>query len=346
MRFGLPAKLTATAMGLTLAAASLVFAAAAGASAPGAPQGTISVSITTSPVMTSPVTDNPAAVACRPKLNAVDRFQLCYDESLRVNVLRNHTQVGHATFIVTHALQLSNRSRDFAEHIVISKLRLFGEAGGIEVALGIGCDTPCVTTKNTFPVGKVLANGLQADVGYRDDVAAGHSHKDSSKYEWLFMKPGFSSGNIMNRTVLDYRCDDAIKGKRPGCVFPEFFPVMTSMKQLPAIAANIRRIQNHSPGHYGRLGSKHPLHHITDTKRQDKKRRQACSRRVTGPPPPGKSCDEYPFATTAEGGTALPPHDHGFAFVPTSEQDRQGGIITAFYNADRVLNGDAFWVSV
>lgn len=344
MRFGLPAKLSATATGLTLAAASLVFAAAAGASTTGVPQGTISASITTSPITNNP--NSPASVACRPRLNAVDRFQLCYDETLRVNVLRNHTLVGHATFTVTHALQLSVRSRDFAEHIVISHLRLFGEAGGIEVALGIGCDTPCVTTKNTFPVGKVLRDGLQADVGYRDDVAAGHSHKDSSKYEWLFMKPGFSAGSIMNRTVLDYRCDDAIKGKRPGCVFPEFFPIMTSMQKLPAIRANIRRIQTRGPGHYGRLGSKHPLHHITDTKLQNKKRRQACNRRVTGPPPPGKSCDEYPFASTAEGGTALPPDDHGFAFVPTSEQDSQRGLITAFYNANRVLNGDAFWVSV
>lgn len=111
-------------------------------------------------------------------------------------------------------------------------------------------------------------------------------------------------------------------------------------------AANIRRIQNRGPGHYGRIDSKHPLHHITDVREQRRKRRQACSRQVTGPPPKGKSCDEYPFASTAEGGTALPKDDHGFAFVPVAEQNSQSGLITAFYNADRVLDGDAFRVSV
>ncbi len=348
MKLGLTAKLLAATAATTLAAASLVgVAATAGAATTTARPATMSVSITTSPLVPQRMGfANPAAAACKPKLNAFDRFQLCYDESLRVNVVLNHKQVGHAVFTVTHSLQLSPRSRNFSEHIGISDVKLSGNAGGIQVALAVGCDSPCVATKNNFPVGKTLSSGLHGDIAYHDAVGAGHVHTDSSKYQWLFIKPGFSAGNIMNRTLLDYRCDDAFKGVSPGCVFPEFIPVMTSMRKLPAIRANIRRIQNKGPGHYGRIGSKHPLHHITDVKEQRRKRNQACNKRVTGPTPKGKSCDEYPFASTEEGGTALPKDDHGFAFVPVKEQDSQRGLITAFYNADRVLNGDAFWVSV
>ena len=65
-----------------------------------------------------------------------------------------------------------------------------------------------------------------------------------------------------------------------------------------------------------------------------------------GPAPSGKSCDEYPFKTAKEGGKTLSAANRHTAWVPTSEQNSQGGRITAFYNANRVLNGDAFWVLV
>jgi hypothetical protein len=72
-----------------------------------------------------------------------------------------------------------------------------------------------------------------------------------------------------------------------------------------------------------------------------------CGRRVTGPPPkPDLSCDEYPFQSTREGGTALSKKNRGWAWVPASEQNRQGGLVKSFYYGNRVLDGDAFWVEV
>ena len=101
------------------------------------------------------------------------------------------------------------------------------------------------------------------------------------------------------------------------------------------------------PGHYGRYGSGHPRHRLVNQSQQNKNYRAVCARRVTGPPPkPHLSCDEYPFQSTREGGTTLSKKNWGWAWVPASEQNAQGGYIIGFYNANRVLNGDAFWVEV
>jgi hypothetical protein len=91
---------------------------------------------------------------------------------------------------------------------------------------------------------------------------------------------------------------------------------------------------------------KHPLHRLVDPAQVDKNRDEVCGRKVRGPAPKGMSCDEYPFATTEEGGTKLTEKNRSWAWVPTAQQNSQGGLVRAFYYANRVLNGDAFWVKV
>jgi hypothetical protein len=53
------------------------------------------------------------------------------------------------------------------------------------------------------------------------------------------------------------------------------------------------------------------------------------------------SCDEYPFASTLEGGRGA-----SVAGVPKVEQRRQGGALRAFYAKERVRVGDQFGVVV
>ena len=60
----------------------------------------------------------------------------------------------------------------------------------------------------------------------------------------------------------------------------------------------------------------------------------------------GKSCDEYPFKTTYEGGVTLSKANRSWAWVPTSQQSSQGGRIKNFYYANRLLDHEAFWVKV
>ncbi|MEU6745156.1 NucA/NucB deoxyribonuclease domain-containing protein [Spirillospora sp. NPDC046719] len=141
------------------------------------------------------------------------------------------------------------------------------------------------------------------------------------------------------------RCDDEFEGLLAGCINPAYIPTMTSMTQLPDIADNIRGIQ--ARGGYGVPGKPaFALHREADPAEQRENREEACNIRVTGPRPAGKFCDEYPFASTKEGGNALTGMGHGWAFVPTDQQNKQAGFITGFYKQNRVIDNDPFYVQV
>ncbi|MFJ8010959.1 NucA/NucB deoxyribonuclease domain-containing protein [Streptomyces sp. NPDC096339] len=116
------------------------------------------------------------------------------------------------------------------------------------------------------------------------------------------------------------------------------------MSRLPAIAANIRRVMDAGPHHYGDPTRGSALTRSTDATLERANRDTACpaSRKRTQ----GQSCDEYPFARTDQGASKSERRDWGWAWVPTSEQHSQGGCLSAFYKAQRVLNGDKFWVEV
>lgn len=316
--------------------------------ASGAPRGTMSVRVTTVvpvPRYTSTPGRAPAAATCRPAPNAFNRTQLCFLVPVTLIVLLNRNPVGAAHFTAIHSLQLNPRGRDYTEQVTIGGVRLVGNAGGIHVALADGCGNTCTPTGNNFPVGAILRNGLHGTLTFHDSIGRGQEASLRNRYVWLFVKAGFTPGSVTYNTPLFYRCDEMISSV-PGCVFPEFMPVMTSMQQLPHIRANIRRIQARGD-HYGEFGQGHPLHREANPAQQTRNRNAVCSRRVVGPPPhPNLSCDEYPFASTKEGGTHVPPSSRGTAWVPTHEQDSQRGFISSFNQGNRVLDGDAYWVLV
>ncbi|MBD2900540.1 hypothetical protein amrb99_95450 [Actinomadura sp. RB99] len=84
-----------------------------------------------------------------------------------------------------------------------------------------------------------------------------------------------------------------------------------------------------------------------DRAQQVRNRRAVCGRPVVGPPPHrGVNCDEYPFASSRESGTVVSHSSRSTEWVPTSEQNRQGGLIATSLAAQRVLYGEAFYVAV
>jgi hypothetical protein len=79
-------------------------------------------------------------------------------------------------------------------------------------------------------------------------------------------------------------------------------------------------------------------------------RRDACKKlrgtaRVPGRPKPKDpavkkwSCDEYPYATTLQGGI-----DSRAAWVPQIEQESQGGQLSRFHAENNLVAGSCFWV--
>lgn len=136
----------------------------------------------------------------------------------------------------------------------------------------------------------------------------------------------------IRRVSAPYRCDSSLRRRRPGCVIPGFVSTEYAMSRLPNISKNIAQGQA-KPMHYGRIGTSNPLHY--DPEKTVANRAIACP--SNRPKIQDKSCDEYPFASTSEGGAVSCPHNCSVMDVPAKENLSQGGTWTQFLRKNRIL---------
>lgn len=128
---------------------------------------------------------------------------------------------------------------------------------------------------------------------------------------------------------------------------------------MPSITSHISRAM--VSGLPGRVGSGTYLTRLTDAALITKNRNTACPSSLTRPW--GKSCDEFPFATTHQGaftngstvarsfpscGFSHPQRTgstgYSVCWVLQAEQNRQGGLMSTFYGQNRYLDGDPFQI--
>lgn len=280
------------------------------------------------------------SATCSPRT----RFISCEQRRSRVRFFIDGVQVGVALLLVTTTVTTKVNSAAFTGRVNVEVLGTPGIPPGSSAVLTPGCDAPCGAGGE---VGGPLITGALwgGDFSYTDPTARTHEPELTVTVTPFIPE---AEGQIPGTGVLDIevRCDDEFRTQLlPGCVISNYIPTMTTMAQLPEIAANIRRIQQ--AGGYGRPGSpSKALHRETAETIIARNRREACATRITGPRPAGKSCDEYPFATTEEGGLTLPAGARGWAWVPEAEQNSQGGLVSGFYRQNRILDGDPFYVQV
>ncbi|WP_372406593.1 NucA/NucB deoxyribonuclease domain-containing protein [Streptomyces luteireticuli] len=282
--------------------------------------------------------------------NWYSRTDLCQEMNITVTLLVNKKPVGTAKFTAKHEMQLQVKNRKWKETIGISKAQLTPQARGIRMGLNVSCGGSC--SADNHLKSHTLGSAKTGSVDYTDNVKAFKIHNTANRFTYTFTKPGFTPATV-TYTTLAYRCDDMFAKKpgktkprqAPGCVIPKFTPTLTDMASLPNISQGIRTIQARG-GHYGKPGSGHPLHMLDDKKKEDANRKAVCGGKSAPPGSAGPSCDEYPFASTREGGTALPAASRGITWVPLSENRKQGGMLNSFELKQRVLDGDAYWVSV
>jgi hypothetical protein len=291
-----------------------------------------------------------ASSRCAPKLGGYTRNNACAADGANIDVYDTESGdfVGSFSFVMFQGIHLQVNATSFIEYDQVTQFALVsGVVPPISMEFSAFCAKPCHAATH-FPEGALLAVGVEGTVSYTYSVAKGGTDETAPNYVLDLTSAGYTLAStdgppFIYSFPIDFRCDDALSGKRAGCVFPRFTPTLTTMTKLPDIAKNIEKAQR-GPDQYGKPGSKHPLHRLVNAAQQDKNRKQVCGKKVRGTPPKGKSCDEYPFASTEEGGTKLPEKDRSWAWVPEGQQDSQGGLIQSFYSANRILNGDAFWV--
>ena len=134
------------------------------------------------------------------------------------------------------------------------------------------------------------------------------------------------------------RCGKTTEASRTvNCVNPDFYPtiVFDGNDGFEYIAKNIHTAINKE---------NQPSTLTRDSTLANKNRLASCQKGRADalgdkPEPKGWSCDEYPFATTKEGG-----EDARVQWVPISENNKQGGRVSNFYRENQVLKGDKFIV--
>ena len=101
---------------------------------------------------------------------------------------------------------------------------------------------------------------------------------------------------------------------------------------MPAVCANMRNAIHNE-------GKPSQLTRTTNSSQIRKNRRDSkCTKMKPGN---GMSCDEYPFASTYEGGTGAV-----IAAVPIKENNSQGGQLSAFYGKNDIQDGGCFEVKI
>ncbi|MCQ4079777.1 NucA/NucB deoxyribonuclease domain-containing protein [Streptomyces sp. RB6PN25] len=269
-------------------------------------------------------------------------------------------QVGQANFTAEHIMTLNTTSLTWSEQVTLSPAQLSGAAETSPITLTLLTFTKQNTvTKATGQLaGAFTLSGSSPETGtidYSSRVNKMQDVTDATHYIYEGEAAGFTTPITLGYDGPTWRCDDMFwnkaqtkRNKVPGCVLPQQAATDTSMLipsamySLPGIKENIQTVQENGV-HVGRPFSGEPLHRTTEAQK-DKNRGAVCD--GLKPPTPGLSCDEYPFASTAEGGTFFAPPNRGIAWVPIAEQRKQGGILKSFYSQNRILPGDPFYFNV
>lgn len=186
----------------------------------------------------------------------------------------------------------------------------------------------------------------------------------TTPFNYFFTNPAWTGPtNTTGVTPPRVRCDNALPGVASvGCVFPDYVPAVIYALggPYPELASHISRgLASGLPGGYP-VGL--PLTRLVDPTLQNLNRDVACP--PIYPRPAGKSCDEYPFASSDQGaftGGGLPrtfdgcqitlllpgstgPSGYSVCMIDATQNSGGGSALGLFYKDNRVISSDAFRV--
>jgi hypothetical protein len=281
----------------------------------------------------------------------------------RVTGLMRFTVYQHTTTSVTSPV--------WTHQVTVTADFVSGDAKGTEVRGVADCSGECADDSQSFPLATLSAAGasVSGESSFEWPVEFDEHGTATPWWTLSFRAPPVASPHPLEvPTAARVRCDNALPGvSSPGCVFPASVPVITWYSSaLPAYGRHIMEAQ--ASGLPGSPGSGRPLHRLTNPTFQELNRTTSCPSSL--PRPSGKSCDEYPFASTYEGGHTggatggrtfewcdiADSETHrigrtgpGFSACMIDEEENSGAgreLNTLLYIPYRVLDNDPFHVEI
>lgn len=222
-----------------------------------------------------------------------------------------------------------------------------------------GC-SGCTGTSNFVPLG---FDDWRGTGSFQASLPPGTIQNNLGGFWELSMgSAAWSNQAVTSLNLAQYRCDNTIGNRTPGCVFGNI-PAVVGFSQArnPDFVWHVYNAQ--LSGLVGRYGSGTYLTKLDNAGQVGQNGTKACPGSGSLPRPTGFQCDEYPFRSTYQGAftsgaTAarsfpwcqMPdPQASGSngwsrCFIPSGQNLSAGGLLGAFYSDERVLDGDRFQV--
>ena len=308
------------------------------------------------------------------------RLGACFYDMMSVVfyiVNRNGTSsiVGQAPFVYTGMLWADRAGKSLRWGYQVN-LQLQDNAWGAAAYLRVAGDGLTCSNRRVCSVAQRdwggtfnWNNSHQWSSGFiKASVRKGKRAQMTAKWKWHFYSPGFSGWldrKYMQLSTPNVRCDHAnpMDSRSVGCIVPGSTPWVTYSLSgaYPTLAHHIRDAQSSGlPGRYSPRGA--PLTRTSNKATQKANRKIACPGSLDRPD--GRSCDEYPFASTRQGGAsggtvrtfnwcqvsgaigATGSSGVSRCMIDKDDNSKGGRKLQTFYSKNRVLNGDKFRVRI
>ncbi|WHX15574.1 hypothetical protein QFW82_00250 [Streptomyces malaysiensis subsp. malaysiensis] len=235
------------------------------------------------------------------------RESVCWVSSLKYTTyrtVRGQRQVtGKAEMNVINYSYGDSGLPAWGYQIEVSAYRGWGDAMKASISGKATKKGACKVTESTFPAKKLAPlNSWKLGESFFDTTAvrAGAIGRCAITWTLTFTNSGYPPA-ASTFTLNEFRCDNATGGRpEVGCVVPWYAsPMIYSKARAPQLASHITRAQRSGlPG----ATFDRPLTRTTTESVRKKNRDLACPRGETRPQ--GKTCDEYPLATSEQGMSA------------------------------------------
>ncbi|MYW67151.1 hypothetical protein GTY65_24230 [Streptomyces sp. SID8379] len=340
---------------------------------------------TTVKATTAPPQLQNAVGACdtSPNLYFYDRFTGCVNTKVSYEVIDTKTGkvTGTASFTAIQDVTLLANDSMWHSEVSLRQDSATGTATGLTAAWQTTCDSSaCTSSDNAWTGSQPISVGKVLDGATTLTWAAG-SGINQQKFGFKNTITINAAGAVLINPAWfafpqQIRCDnDFGSGTRMGCVFPNYIPTL-DMAITHAGHANVAWSMNNLIDKWGWQGKGQPLTREKNTTIRDQNRAKICEDGTWKAMPdvvPTDSCDEFAFAATNQSGGQLqltgkdcaqirPAKENGqwvvyyygsvtskrctIGHVPLAENVSVGGSLSTFYQGQRVLDDEKFWLYV
>lgn len=308
---------------------------------------------------------------------AGDRSYQCMWRKDYAYLTSNQTgaQIGEVQYVQEHEVRTKWNNRSYEARSVIHILHAFG-AG---TAALYGGNASCTGTGSCTPTGDtgIHSHPMTDSTSIMDyDVtspvlASGSSQQYTINTTFDFTHTGAKPPKTWAPTgrFPTVRCDTDANNKQ-GCVVLGATPIL-DMTTRPNAAAHAQHIGDAQRSGLPGAPGVRPLTRSTNATVIQNNRNSSCNK-VPGPRPSGMDCDEYPFASTYEGGftpgqgatartypgcginltwvTEIQPGDsaglQGISMCQITRKANRsgGGVLTWFFKRNRMFDNEQFYV--